>query len=144
MFDKYFSYIKPNIILVNNNKVRNIFSYKDRIPKCCMSSVVYKFCCASCDAAYVGSTQKSLFCRAQQHAGRSFRTNSLLSSPVESSIRNHCHNECKINFSIDNFEIIDRESSDFKLRLLESLHINKIKPKLNNMMSAAPLLIVNN
>ena len=144
LFEKYFPYIKPNIVLVNDYKVRNIFKYKDRIPKCCMSSVVYKFCCASCGASYVGSTQKSLYCRAQQHVGRSYRTNSPLSSPVESSIRNHCHNICKVNFSIDNFEVIDKESSGFKLRLLESIHIHKNKPQLNNMMSATPLYILNN
>ena len=60
------------------------------------------------------------------------------------SIRDHCHNVCKVNFSIDNFEVIDKGSSDSKLRLLESIHIYKIKPQLNNMMSASPLYIVNN
>ena len=144
LFDKYYPYIKPNIILVNNNRIKDIFRFKDRIPKCCMSSVVYKFSCASCGASYLGSTQKSLYCRVQQHAGKSFRTGLPLSKPVESSIREHCHNVCKINFSIDDFNVIDRESSEFKLRLLESVHIHKQKPELNNMMSASPLHIVNN
>ena len=71
-------------------------------------------------------------------------TNSYFSSPVESWIRDHCNNVCKVDFSIDDFEIIDREISDYKLRLLESVNIYKNKLKLNNMMSAAPLHIVNN
>ena len=39
-------------------------------------------------------------------------------------------------------QILDHASSDFKLRILESLYIYKKKPKLNYMSSAMPLLVI--
>ena len=41
-----------------------------------------------------------------------------------------------------NFKILDHASSNFKLRILESLYIYKRKPKLNYMSSAMPLLVI--
>ena len=45
-------------------------------------------------------------------------------------------------FSIDDFKIIDMERSSFSLRILESLHIFKTKPSLNDKTSAFKLNIV--
>ena len=138
---KFFPFIDIKVILVNDFKIKNLFSHKERLPVGCMSSVVYKFCCASCDATYVGSTCKQLICRVQQHAGLSFRTNLPLGKPEDSSIRNHCHGSCKRDIGIQNFKILHHEASEYGLRLLESLYISKLKPSLNEMSSAFPLKI---
>ena len=67
----------PRIVLVNNFSVASFFLYKDKLPNCCNSAVVYK-CCASCGAWYVGSTIRNLYSRIQEHLGGSVRTGKLL------------------------------------------------------------------
>ena len=140
LIEGHFPYINPKIALVNKDKISNFFKYKDRVPKCSDSSVVYKFSCASCHASYVGSTTRNLRCRVEEHAGRSFRTGSALSTRQHSNIYDHVQS-CSSTITLDNFEILGR-SNPCDLRILESLFIKKIKPILNDMSSAAPLHIV--
>ena len=138
---KFYPYMEANIILVNQLTTGSFFKYKDRIPYACQSSVVYAFSCASCDASYIGSTKRSLHCRVEQHRGRSHRTGMWLSRPDPSAIRSHAEN-CNCSFSIKDFKVIGRESNVQHLRILESLHIVRNKPVLNDNISAVPLNIV--
>ena len=62
-----FGNVNFNIVLVNSFKVGSFFSYKDRLPKAICASLVYKFSCAT---------------RVAEHAGKSFRTGSILSVPI--------------------------------------------------------------
>ena len=41
-----------------------------------------------------------------------------------------------------NFKILDSENPYNKLRLLENIYINKLKPTFNEMSSAIPLRVV--
>ena len=97
--------------------------------------------CASCDASYIGSTKRSLHCRVEQHLGRSYRTGVWLTRPDPSPIRNHVVG-CNTTFSINNFKIIGQGDTLLDLRLLESLHILKSKPDLNDNTSAVQLNVV--
>ena len=138
---KFYPFLDPRIVLVNSFSVGSFFRYKDRLSKCCYSSVVYKFCCASCGASYVGSTYRNLYTRIQQHLGKSVRTGKFLASPDPSPIRDHSL-ECGTFATQDNFTILTRANHTLDLRILESLHILKEKPSLNNMSSSFPLLSI--
>ena len=89
LLSKYFKNVDFNIVLVNSFKVGSFFSYKDRLPKAMCASLVYKFSCARCASEYVGSTTRTLHTRVAEHAGRSFRTGSILSVPPHSMVRTH-------------------------------------------------------
>ena len=140
-FHTFFPFLNPRIVLMNSFSIGHFFRYKDRLPKCCQSTVVYKFCCASCGASYVGSTLRNLHSRIQQHLGKSVRTGKFLLKPDPSPIRDHSL-ACDTLVAQDNFSILGKTSAVFDLRILESLHIFKQKPSLNNMSSSVPLQTV--
>ena len=94
LLNNYLGFVNLNILFVNNHKLGNYFRYKERLPTCNRSMLIYKFCCAHCSASYVGSTKLTLLSRVDQHAGRSSRTGRYLAHPVFSHIRNHCENNC--------------------------------------------------
>ena len=106
------------------------------------SSVIYKYGCPLCGDQYVGSTSRSLFVRVSEHGGRSHRTGALLTCPPHSAIRDHCEQTCLGPVSYDDFNILAVAPDLVSLRILESLHIFKSKPKLNDSNSSFSLNIV--
>ena len=89
---------------------------------------------------YIGSTMRTLHTRVAEHAGRSFRTEALLTSP-HSNIRAHALS-CSSPVAIDNFNILARWNNNIDVRILEYLFIYKIRPDLNDSQSAFPVNIV--
>ena len=142
IFTKFLPNFDFKIVLNNNFTISSLFNYKDKLPKGSRSSVVYEFSCAQCASRYVGSTTRALYIRVAEHAGRSFRTNRIITNPSNSNIRNHQQN-CPTPISLEQFKIIGNTKSECQLRTLESLHIYKQKPVLNDCQSASKLLIVN-
>ena len=113
---RFYPFLHPKIILVNNFAVGTFFKYKDRLPKLCQSAVVYKFSCASCGASYVGSTIRNLHSRIQQHLGKSVRTGKFLTKPDPSPIRDHLLS-CDTPVTPDNFVILEKSNSLLDLRI---------------------------
>ena len=99
---KFYPYLDPKVVLKNNFTIGSLFRFKDVIPKHCRSGVVYKYSCASCQASYVGSTQRSLISRVRQHQGISERTEKMLANPDCSAIRDHSF-ECDTPITLDQF-----------------------------------------
>ena len=141
LLSKHYYFLNPRIVLMNTFSIGSFFRYKDRLPKCCQSTVVYKFCCASCGASYVGSTLRNLHSRIQQHLGKSIRTGKFLATPDPSPIRDHSLT-CDTLVTQDTFSILGKTNAVSDLRILESLHIHQQKPSLNNMSSSFPLQTV--
>ena len=141
LLTKYFSSIDFHIILVNNYKIGSLFPYTDKLPISLQSSLVSKFGCTRCVSEYVGSTTHTLHTRVAEHAGRSFRTGALPTSPPHSNIRAHALS-CSSPVVIDNFNILARGNNNIDVRILQSLFIYKIRPDLNDCQSAFPLNIV--
>ena len=141
LLKKYFTDRDFRIILCNNFKIGSFFSYKDKLPPGMQSSLIYKFGCVQCTSSYIGMTSRRLLMRVAEHAGRSFRTGKILSQPAHSAVR--CHAQCcGCPITIDNFKIINYSSNSFDLKILESLHIFKQKPNLNNSLSSFPLSVI--
>ena len=87
------------------------------------SFVVYKFTCAGCESQYVGETSRHLATRIKEH----------VTSDKNSHIFKHLNQNtnCKENYSLDCFKIIDSDKSSFKLKIKEGFHITREKPTLN-------------
>ena len=70
LFLKHFPKIDVNIVLVNNLNIGSFFNYKDNLPLCAQTSVVYEYKCSQCsDAMYIGSTYRTLHTRMSEHKG---------------------------------------------------------------------------
>ena len=78
--------------------------------------------------------------RISEHNGRSFRTGNLLKVPGHSAIRDHAI-KCSKSVRTEDFKILGSEKNSVQLRMLESLFIKDLKPSLNDMNSAFPLVI---
>ena len=135
--------IKFNIVLTNKRTIGSLFKYEDSLPRMSRSRVVYKYVCSQCDAAYVGSTIRTLYVRAAEHRGVSSRTGLPVAKPPQSAIRNHCEQSCQCAPNLSSFSIIDSETNPLYLRIKESIHIHQLKPSLNETNSAYPLYILN-
>ena len=143
ILSQFYPYPDPRVILRNTCTIGSLFRYKDRIPKSCCSGVVYNLCCFSWRSreSYIGSTSARLKTSVCQHLGISDRPGKTLISPISSAVRDHL-SQCDSPTSISNFDILDKAYANFDLRILESLHIFKLRPRLNGKNSAVPLNIV--
>ena len=113
-----------NIRLVFNPfKIKNYFSYKDRIPDDLKLFLVYKFTCASCSTSYIGKTCRRFKTRIEEHIknDNKFHTFKDLHSTAT----------CFESYNSLCFKIIDIANSKFDLKIIEVLHINWRKPNLN-------------
>ena len=135
----HYPQIDPSFYFKCSNKIRSYFPLKDRTPVLMSSGVVYKYSC-DCSQSYIGSTAVNLYIRISQHMGLSYRTGNELSRPPKSSIREHTV-RCGNIITKDKFTVIDRESEESSLRILETLHIKRIKPRINECGQAVPTYI---
>ena len=142
LLSQYLPSIHFNPILINNFKIGSFFNYKDKIPKALRSSVIYKFSCERCSSEYAGSTTRSLLIRASEHAGRSYRTINRLATPSQSTVRDHAES-CGSPITLNQFSIVSSCKNETDLRILESIFIHKLKPPINNTLSAFPLSLIN-
>ena len=107
------------------------------------ASLVYEYSCAQgcAPVSYVGSTMRHLNLRVAEHANRSARTNRPLTTAPKSSIYDHSI-LCGCCVTLDNFRILGSCKHEIDLRILESLHIDKRRPPLNNNISSFPLFLI--
>ena len=105
-----------------------------------LSGLVYQYKCCGCNATYYGKTKHHFKVRICEHLGISHLTEKKLKIDNNklTAIQEHlsCCNYCP---SFEYFSILTRESSDFKLRIIESLLIARDKPILNKADSSLPL-----
>ena len=141
---EHFNHIEPTIVLKNSFTTGSLFKYKELLPACSRSSLVYEFSCPQqCGSVYVGSTIRTLKTRIYEHKGISVRTQRPLAKPGQSAVRSHCE-QCGGGGAVlsDDFRILSYSQNYNQLRILESLYIYKLKPNLNETFSAFPLKIV--
>ena len=124
------------------NRIRNAFRFKDAIPSCMNSKVIYKYKCNICNDVYIGETKCHLLVRQYEHIGKSILTEKPLkyNEKDATAIRKHCHHS-NHQPDISCFSSIGSASNKFHLRLKESLLILKLKPSLNIAKESMPLLL---
>ena len=102
-------------------------------PKFPQSYVVYQFTCAGCNACCIGETRSNLKKRIEEHLGKD--KNSLLLKHLQENTH------CKQVGNFDCFDVIDRDTSHFRLQLKEAMHITWKKPILNKQIKHFTLTI---
>ena len=139
LFQKYVPSVKIRIIFKTGSAIGDLFGFKDKLPKSCMSNFIYKYTCESCNAFYIGKSYRQFKARVSEHLGKSFRTDETVDKPVNSDIRDHCHSEDHA-MDPEKFVIIDRWRHKHDLPLLESLHQKIKKPTIGTHKQSTPLL----
>ena len=74
LVNRYYPYCKLRVIFNSNNRLRNFFSFKDKVPLSVRSLVLYRFTCNSCNAVYIGKTRRHYMVRIFEHLGISLAT----------------------------------------------------------------------
>ena len=66
---KNLPFCKIRVIFKSSTRISNFFQFKDKMPHCLRSKVVYKFSCGRCSATYYGETCRHLELRVGEHSG---------------------------------------------------------------------------
>ena len=94
----------------------NALRFKDQIPKCRNSILLYKFTCKTCNSVYIGKAKRHDLVRQFEHFGLSVFTNKALrySDKDATAIHEHCHYQNHVNCT-DNFKIIGNSVNNYFL-----------------------------
>ena len=114
--------IKLNVVFNSSVRVSNAFLFKDQIPKCLNSILLYKFTGYTHNSVYIGKTKRHYLVRQSEHLGLSVFTNKALrySHKDATAMRKHCHHQNHVNCT-DNFKIVGNSVNNYFLQLKESL-----------------------
>ena len=141
---KNFPQCKLQIIFNSNSRIRNFFTFKDKIPLSVRSHILYRYTCDGCNAVYIGKTRRHYLVRVFEHLGKSLLTHKKYTyNPLNinnTAILNHINcKKCAGNQN--NFKIIGSAKNDYLLCLKETLLIHKDKPKINTNERSVPLYL---
>ena len=141
ILNKFYPQINFKFIFTNNFKISNLMSFKDKLGDPMRSGIVYAYNCPNCNVGYLGSSSRALKTRFSEYAGISSRTGRDIAVKLNSSIRDHALS-CQVRIKIEHFKIIDHCKTNIDLRILESIYIWQLKPKLNQEQSSFSLYII--
>ena len=66
---KFYPQINLYIIFQSKNSIGSFLNFKDKIPQCVRSNVVYKFSCLHCKATFVGESPRHFHTRISEQRG---------------------------------------------------------------------------
>ena len=125
-----------NIKLVfTSKKISSYFSSKDKMPSDLRARVVYKFSCAGCNACYVGQTTRYFDTRVHEHLHKQSQPSSVFKHlAANAQCKEACNTSC--------FEVIDTDTSSFRLEVKEAIHNEWLKPSINKQKQLLKLSIL--
>ena len=135
---KNLPFCKIRVIFKSSTRISIFFQFKDKIPYCLRSNVVYKFSYGRCNATYYGETCRHLSVRVGVHLGISPLTGKKSKSKKSTAVKDHIL-FCDHIVSIDDFKIFATSDSDFHVQVKESLLISRDEPILNENETSLPL-----
>ena len=135
---KNLPFCKIRVIFKSSTRISNFFQFKDKMPYCLRSNVVYKFSCGRCNATNYGETYRHLSVRVGEHSGVSPLTGKKSKCKKSTAVKDHML-FCDHIVSIDVFKILATSNSDFKVK--ESLLISRDEPTLNKNETSLPLYL---
>ena len=136
---EFFPYVNLRLIFKNTFTISSMFRFKDVVPPCVKSNIVYKYQCGICHSTYIGETARHYKTRVAEHRGVSSRTGAPLRN-VNSNVFQHFF-ETGHSIKEENFKIICQRNS-LDLKVSESIAIHQERPCLNDKISSAPLNIL--
>ena len=119
-------------------KLISFFTFKNKTPIFLRSGVVYEFKGGGCNATYYGKTKRHFKVRMCEHLGVSALTGRRVKGNNDSAIEEH-HLFCNHSSGFDYFSIITSNNNDFKVKVMESLLINRDHAPLNKNRHSLPL-----
>ena len=99
-------------------RVKNFLTFKDKLPKMLLSRLISYYKCGGCNATYYGKTKRHFKIRICEHLDISHLTGKKVKIGNKlTAIQEHllC---CNYSPSFENFSILNRESNDFKLKIM--------------------------
>ena len=106
--------------------IDKLFPFKDNVKNLKEKSmVVYSLKCDTCNAEYVGKTERILSQRVTEHEKHN-----------SSACRQHLTANPTHVIGFENVKILDTAENDFQLQIKELLHILKRKPILNKQLGS--------
>ena len=135
LFSDFCPKSKLKIVFKSGIKIWDFFKFKDSIPSHIRSLVVYKFSCSSCNATYIGKTERHHKVRMCEHLGISYKTGKPMKYHPNSStaVKDHLRESGHFN-NFDNFEILCFAKNNFECLIKESVLIRKCQPNLNKQV----------
>ena len=139
VFQKTVPWGKIKFAFKTHSRISHLFRFKDPIPKDLVSNIIYSYSCPSCNARYIGETDRHSKVRWGEHLGISCFTGQSVKG-LSTAIKDHFKtNKCESDFN--NFTVIGCESNRLLRELKESLFINQLKPNLNKQIKSAKLFL---
>jgi hypothetical protein len=130
LVEESYSQVDFNVAFKSPKTIGSLFPFKDQIKeKTSQSLVVYKINCKTCNVDYIGKTERILVHRLKEHQKKKQTTN-------KSACYEHIEENPTHEMDYENIQVIDRASSNFKLRMKELLHILKEQPELNKQLNS--------
>ena len=131
---KNLPFCKIRVIFKSSTRISNFFQFKDKMPYCLCSNVVYKFLCGRCNATYYGETCRHLSVRVSPLTGKKSK------SKNSTAVKDHML-LCDHIVSNGDFKILATSDSDFHVKVKESLLISRDEPILNKNATSLPLYL---
>ena len=119
----------------DTHNIGKCFKFKDRQALLHNAGVVYKLNC-SCGQSYIGQTHRNLATRIQEHV-----PNGKLNQ--ESDVAKHLVRNPNNKMNFDSPEIPGHSNNRRKLRIKETLLIQKIQPQINLDGASQPIYLFN-
>ena len=104
------------------------------------SLLCYKFQSSSCNATCYGKTKRHIKVRVSEHMGVSAHTGKNIKSTKNSTVLDHMLVYNNI-VSFEDFSVLANGTSDFRIKLQESLLIHRDGLQLNKTSESAPLML---
>ena len=124
LVDKYYKDVEFRVMFTCPKTIGSLFVFKDKVPPDLRSSIVYKIKCKSCNASYIGKTERCLIRRKGEHSTGKGAGENISSCFKHSKQTGH-------EMDYENIEVLDKANTHKKVLLKEMLHIQKEKPTLN-------------
>ena len=130
------SFCKIKIIFKSSTRLANFFRFKDKMPLCLCSNIVYKFACGRCNTTYYGETCCHFKVRVCEYSGISPLTNKWSKWKKSIIIKDHIL-MCNQPVFYD-FKVLASSNSQFHLTIKESLLISRNQTILNKKEASLP------
>ena len=138
---KFVSLHFSQVIYNSNNRLRNFFSFKDKIPLSVCSRVLYRYMCDCYKAIYIGKTRRHYGVGVLEHLGISLATGVNYTFSPNNNNNTAILNHTSCRGKEENFRIIGSAKTDQLLCIKETLLIHKNKPKINTNERSTPIYL---
>ena len=110
LFNDKLTVCNLKIVFTSSVRVKDFFTFEDKLPKILLSGLVYKYQCCGCNATYYGKTKLYFKVRICEHLGISHLTGKMvkIDNNKLTAIQEHllC---CNYSPSYEEFSILTRE-----------------------------------